>query len=877
MTCRCTLLIILLFAGISSFGQVDSAFLEVEKAMQKEFDDFARQNQKEFDQYVTEIDKEFSDYLRQNWEEFRLFAGIKPDTTPKPVKLPKFDPAISKIKPGEVPKEIKIQPAKETLSPVLQPLPNLPVVIRSEPEEPVVQPKGIPLDFYGTRIEIDFDPSLNGSLPQEIHNTTIADFWDRVNKTDYMSLIRLLADIRTKLNLNDWGYYLLVKKTADLINPYTNYSRLLTWFLLTKSGYRTRVAYAENQIALMFPSSNTIYGLRYFLIDQVKFYAPDFALNQIYTYEKDFPGASKVFDMNLYHALNIGDQSAERSFQLSFKGREYSFSIRYNMNAISFYKDFPLCELGIFFDAAVTPGTKESILDAIKPKLDGLSIPDAVDFLLNFVQNGFPYKTDQDQFNGEEKFFFPEEDFYYPYSDCDDRAVLFAYLVKELLGLKVVGVAYPGHVATAVKFPGEEAGDFIMHKGEKYIIADPTYIDAPFGLTMPGMVNAKAEIIELSNEQSIDDLQASVWEKAETGGGLKGDNRQNLCLDPEGNIYVTGYFHQKADFGGTILTSDNGRNDAFLAKYNATGKPVWAIKGASEGNGMGYHVTIDQPGNIYVCGIFEKSISFGGIMTMGGSGNSIFVAKFNGDGHLVWLNRVKLDSAESGVDYIFASSFTPTGELLETKQFPPDVNFSGYGLSFDKQNNIYFTGTYGGTAGLKIDRIALNSMTEFNVITALKEEIDKQIETNCEKTISGLFGAFNLMKMGNVMISGKEIQQAFDKYNPGFKTLAPTVFNKIGKLRLIKNEEGIVTVQTEEEKPVIIDKLKITNNTRLKVTSLPTGDTRVDILNGIKVGKAFIWFGLNYVRLFRTNGNVLFDYDSDHSQITLNMKKDILM
>jgi len=94
---------------------------------------------------------------------------------------------------------------------------------------------------------------------------------------------------------------------------------------------------------------------------------------------------------------------------------------------------------------------------------------------------------------------------------------------------------------------------------------------------------------------------------------------------------------------------------------------------------------------------------------------------------------------------------------------------------------------------------------------------------------------------------------------------------------MIKNDEGIVTITTREGKPVVIDKLKIQNNTRLKVIPLPTGDARIEILNGIKVGKAFIWFSLNYVRLFRTNGNVLFDYDSDHSQITLNMKKDILM
>jgi len=874
---RLTVLIILLSAGIRCFGQVDSAFQEVEKAMQSEFDVFVQQNQTEFDKYVEEIDKEFSDYLRKNWEEFRLFAGIKPDTIPKPLVLPKFDPAIPKIKSKEVPKEIFLQPQSGIPEPVILPVPNLPIVIKSEPEEPAVEPEGTSLDFYGTKLQINFDPDLAGNLPEEIHNTTIADFWDRINKVNYSGLIRMFNDTRTRMNLNDWGYYMLVKKTAELISPSKNYSKLLSWFLLTKSGYRVRVAYADNQIALMFPSSNNIYGLRYFLIDQVKFYAPEFGPNQIYTYEKDFPGASRVFDLNVYNALNIGDQFDERTFNFSFKNREYSLTMKYNLNSVAFYKDFPLCELNVYFDAVLTPKAKESILEAFKPHLNGLSSADAVDFLLNFVQNGFSYKTDQDQFNGEEKFFFPEEDFYYPYSDCDDRAVFFAYLIKELLGFKVVGIVYPGHVATAVRFPADEAGDFVMYKGEKYLIADPTYINAPFGLTMPGMVNAKAEIIELENEQNREEELASVWEKAQSGGGLKGDNRQNSYIDSEGNFYLTGYFRDKASFGGTTLTSTNGKNDAFLAKYNSAGNPVWAIAGGSEGNSMGYNITLDPKGNIYVCGIFEKTISFKKIMTIADATTCVFIAKFDADGQQIWLNQIKQDTAGVTDDYIFSSVFTGEGKILSKKVYPLDANFKDWGLSFDAQDNVYYTGSYNATAGNKIDLISLGLETSFNVVISLKDETDKQVASNCEKTISGLFGAFSLMKYNNVILSGKEIQQAFEKYNPRFKEVAPMIFERLGKLKMIKNNEGIVTVMTEEGKPVLIDKLKILNDTRLKVVHLPTGDTRIDILNGIKVGKALIWFSLNYVRLFRTNGNVLFDYDSDHSQITLNMKKDILM
>jgi len=79
------------------FSQVDEEFEEAQKALQKEINAFDAENQKEFDQYLEEIDKEFSDYLREAWKEFQLFAGMKPDTTPKPKLLPRYSPPIQKV------------------------------------------------------------------------------------------------------------------------------------------------------------------------------------------------------------------------------------------------------------------------------------------------------------------------------------------------------------------------------------------------------------------------------------------------------------------------------------------------------------------------------------------------------------------------------------------------------------------------------------------------------------------------------------------------------------------------------------------------------------------------------------------------------------
>ncbi|MFH1937462.1 MAG: SBBP repeat-containing protein [Bacteroidota bacterium] len=861
--------LILLLPSSYLFSQIDSTFEDIQRAMNEQFQAFVAQNEQEFNQYAEEIDREFASYLKQAWEEFALFAAVKPDTTPKPKELPRFEPLTQTL----TPRELLLEPAVGT--PVeIPPVPNVPVVLKTEMEDRDIESATI--DFYGTTLNFDYDPGLVIDFPTPFTNQQIGDFWETASLTDYAPLVNQLTGAKSQMNLNDWGYYLLVNQFAGKISNSTNTSRLVAWYLLTKSGYKIRVAYAENKIYLLFPAANMIYGIKYFLIDYIKYYAPDFPFDKVATYEKDFPEATRILDLNIYNALNIGTDHADRPFRLTYENKECSFTVKYNLNAIEFYKDYPLCELRVYFDAAVSPEMKESLLLALQPHLENRSESSAVNFLLNFVQNGFKYKTDPEQFHGMEKFFFPEEDFYYPYSDCDDRAVLFAYLVRELLELKVVGVEYPGHVATAVHFTTEVPGDYIVWKNEKYVIADPTYINAPVGMTMPGMINEKARVIELVNGQNTSLQYADIWKQAEACGGKPGDNQQTIVTDSDGNSYVTGYFSGTAQFGNTTLTSVRGQNDVFIAAFNKAGMPLWAAQAGGDRNDLGYNIAMDRNGNLYITGSFHGTIKFGNRSLRAPVYTDLFMAKYTPDGKLLWVNQAGLDTTSETSDYIFVTSFTPGGKHLDTRLYAEDENFKDYGISFDPEGNAYYTASYTSTVGLNIDMIWLDLVTDFNVTSTLKEENDKQLSVNTEKTIAGLFAAISLIRVNNVAISGKAVQDAFSKYNPGFKQVAPKVFNCIGKVQVMKNNEGIVTVTTEDQDPVVLDKIKIYHDARLKVTMLPSGDAKMEILGGVKVGKAFIWFPLNYVRLFRTNGNVLFDYDDDHSQVTLNMKKDML-
>ena len=126
----------------------------------------------------------------------------------------------------------------------------------------------------------------------------------------------------------------------------------------------------------------------------------------------------------------------------------------------------------------------------------GKSQKDAANILIDFVQTAFEYQTDDVQF-GYERPLFADETFFYPYSDCEDRSILFSILVQDLLGLDVVLLNYPGHLATAVHFTEDIAGDYMTIDNKKYLVCDPTYIGASIGDAMPKYKTVSAKVVKI--------------------------------------------------------------------------------------------------------------------------------------------------------------------------------------------------------------------------------------------------------------------------------------------------------------------------------------------------------------------------------------------
>ncbi len=850
-------------------------FEEWKKQRQQEMQQFKEERQQqiqrladEFNQYVEQRDREYADYLKERWRQFEVFQGLEPPDEPKPDEAPVFEEPERPEPPAPLP---VIPPALEEI-PAVIPTPVMPRVTKTEPEK---FPKNTAeIDFYGFPVVFDYDKKMKEKLAAEVNEDAISKYFETLSNTGYNQLLEQLFDYSDQMSLNDWGYYMLLKNVAgNIAGMSNNTSEMLTWFLLIRSGYKAKAAFYENDVFVLLPISNQVYGKNFFTFDNVKYYMMEGDLLNVFTYENDFPDAQKALDLNLYEAIALGDASSSKKYDFVYQDQAHPVDISYNSNAISFYKDYPLADIKVYFDAAVSPEAKFSLANNFIPLVQGKTPAEAADLLLHFVQTAFDYKTDQEQF-GYEKFFFAEEVFYYPYCDCEDRSVLLAYLVKSLLGLEVIGLNYPGHMATAICFEDDVPGDYINWQGKKYVVADPTYIGAPLGLTMPRYADETARVILVENTYAQGKQKDKIWSSVMAAGGQRGDNRHDLILTPDGGSLVTGYFTGDFSYGDIMIRGDENHR-MFTLKLDKDMGVQWYGSSSGNGKSVAFGLAVNPNGDVLVTGTFQGKISLGGF-NLASAAMDIFVACYQGQGDLKWARQAHIDTANQNNFLNFVSRFTADGTHLGNDLYFETGDFDNYGLSVTPEGEVIVAGAFNKTTGMNVMELSMNELENFDVSSALKEENDRLIRESYEKTIAGLFAVVHLVNSSGMSIPGEEAQKVLDEYNPGFKNEFPEIYKTIKDIQFIKNQDGIVTIRTEGRSGVSIDMMRVDNNARIKIVMLESGDTRIDVLSGIRVGKAFWWYDLNYLVMYRLDGNLLFDYDTDHSQQVRNLRDDIL-
>lgn len=251
--------------------------------------------------------------------------------------------------------------------------------------------------------------------------------------------------------------------------------------------------------------------------------------------------------------------------------------------------------------------------------------------------------------------------------------------------------------------------------------------------------------------------QTPNWLWAKSAGGNNSEEGYSVTYDSDGNQYVTGYFCNTAVFDNIVLTS-NGSTDIFVAKLNSAGNWIWVIQAGSTSNvgiESGTSIVADNAGNLYITGYFNETATFGTTTLTSVGAADIFAAKLTGNGDWLWAQRaggieydnglslsldnignvlvcgVFQDTADfgstiltgSGATDIFTAKLDSAGNWLWANKAGGQYSDVDYSISCDSNGSCYITGNY--ALNIMFGLIELTS-TNFNDSNTFVAKLDSE-------------------------------------------------------------------------------------------------------------------------------------------------------
>lgn len=154
----------------------------------------------------------------------------------------------------------------------------------------------------------------------------------------------------------------------------------------------------------------------------------------------------------------------------------------------------------------------------------------------------------------------------------------------------------------------------------------------------------------------------------------------SVALDPEGNVYVTGYFAGTINLGGDDLESHRNAGgvhtgDAFVASFTPRGEHRWSRSGGGSLWDDASAIAFDGSGSepkVHITGTFQGTASFAS-------------------------NGTPLMSQEGSVDFFVASFDAADGSYLASRGWGGSSSEVTHDIAADLAGNVYVTGEFFGS------------------------------------------------------------------------------------------------------------------------------------------------------------------------------------
>ncbi len=482
--------------------RADDDYEAFKKRIESGYSKFATDVQNDYIAFRDKINNDYADFLRNTWQPRELSKPISPPQEPEPAPE-RTDP------PDEVPDLNNIIEYDSALNPPKQEPRAEPIV----PVEPDKNDPGIDINrgndmltvnYFGSEMSLH-KPDMGSICIADNSNRNISEAWRELSSLNLDPLIADCIRQRNRLALPDWGYMKMLEKVVNTLVPYdANLQTVLLTYLMTHCGYKVRLCYDNtNRLHMLFATTSQIYNVPYFT-DAGCRYVPIKPLDSsIRMCDFKVPGEKPL-------SMQIGKSpqfpfAAGRKRELEVKYHpELAIEFTSNKNLIDFYSTYPAASLSTdpmtqWSICANTPASneiKEQVYPILRAAVAGKSQYDALQVLLKVAQS-FDYDYD-DNVWGRERTFWMDESWHYSYSDCEDHAINFSRMVRDVLGLEVCLVHYPMHLSASVAITdGSAQGDYFDYNGKKFTLCDATYFYGNVGQTPSSCRNVKATLIPM--------------------------------------------------------------------------------------------------------------------------------------------------------------------------------------------------------------------------------------------------------------------------------------------------------------------------------------------------------------------------------------------
>ncbi len=238
------------------------------------------------------------------------------------------------------------------------------------------------------------------------------------------------------------------------------------------------------------------------------------------------------------------------------------------------------------------------------------------------------------------------------------------------------------------------------HNGNSYITGtfQDTLIIGSDTLANTGGYNSILYLAKLDSSGN------PIWAICPTGNNMSEAN--DLSVDGDGSVYLTGAYRGTMTFGSVTLGGIGGWGRTFTIKFNSNGNALWGQTSSANHENEGFGIDVNSNNEVYITGVFDSSVVFSGNQLNGTFlGSNIFVVKYSSVGNLIWAKGITsgINTKATGITCDDFGNICITGSYRNSITFD-NITLTGssngagavYIVKFDSNGNVLWAKSSGG-------------------------------------------------------------------------------------------------------------------------------------------------------------------------------------